>query len=143
MCVFVCMVLIHVKLSQSLYLCVTFPTVPALFLEAGGFTQTHTSSKPNLDEKYCFALTQVQIQSPQDQVQLTAHFNFKHIKLMQMSNKGLLQNMLENFSQTKKCPFDLSFLTNCSFFLRICTLHLLKNSFVFSHNRSVYMESVD
>lgn len=142
MCVFVRVVLIHVKLLQSLYLCVTFPTVPALFLEAGGFTQTHTSSKPNLNEKYCFALTQVQIQSPQDQVQLAAHFNFKHIKLMQMSNR-LQQNMLENFSQTKKFPFALSFLTNCSFFLRICSLHLLTNPFVVSHNRSVCMESVD
>jgi len=104
-CVFVCVVLIHVKLLQSLYLCVTFPTVPALFLEAGGFTQTHTSSKPNLDEKYSFALTQVQIQSPQDQVQLTAHLIFKHIKLMQMSNRFLYKTCLK--TSLKQSNFHL------------------------------------
>lgn len=141
MCVFVCVVLIHVKLLQSLYLCVTFPTVPALFLEAGGFTQTHTSSKPNLDEKYCFAMTQVQFQSPQDQVQLTAHFNLKHIKLMRC--QIVFYKTCSKTPQTKKIPFTLSFLTNCYSVLRISTKQLLKNSLVFSHNHSVCMESVD
>lgn len=141
MCVFVCVVLIHVKLLQSLYLCVTFPTVPALFLEAGGFTQTHTSSKPNLDEKYCFAMTRAQFQSPQDQVQLTAHFNLKHIKLMRC--QIIFYKIYSKTRQTKKFPFALSFLTNCYSFLRISTQQLLKNSLIFSHNHSVCMESVD